>query len=424
MSTHLFALHSIELVNFRKFGFFHLDLHPEVTVVVGPNGAGKTTVAAGVAAALGSVFRGIRGLNTRVLHPEDRRVAVVPMDDGLRFEKMNPVRVAAVGQIEGADVHWVVGTGQRAPNPAKLWGQTLTDSILSEPGVILPVLASYGASRADAFGNVDEDEDEGLPSRLDGYASALTAPGSLDGICEWIRRQTFAVLQRKRPSSALSAVRAAVLATTPGASDFRFDIASNALVVEVDGRLLPVELHSAGYQGIISLVADLALRCVTLNPHLGERAAAEAEGVVVIDEIELHLHPTWQQRVVPDLRRAFPNLQFVFTTHSPQVVSSVEPACVRILQRDDSVVTPRFTNGRDANSVLQEIFGASERPVEAAEAIESIEAMIETGQLDEASQALAALRARLGPDDGTVLGLDFELHDQEISRALADQDDA
>lgn len=86
---------------------------------------------------------------------------------------------------------------------------------------------------------------------------------------------------------------------------------------------IPFRSLSDGYQGMVFLVADLAYRAIRLNPHLGERAVLDTGGVVLIDEIDMHLHPEWQRHVVNDLKKAFPKMQFIMTTHSPFIVQSL-----------------------------------------------------------------------------------------------------
>ncbi len=74
---------------------------------------------------------------------------------------------------------------------------------------------------------------------------------------------------------------------------------------------------------MLALVGDIAYRCYKLNAHLGEEAPQRTHGIVMIDEVDMHLHPSWQQTVLTDLCSAFPKLQFIVTTHSPQVLSTV-----------------------------------------------------------------------------------------------------
>ena len=91
-----------------------------------------------------------------------------------------------------------------------------------------------------------------------------------------------------------------------------------------EGKWMPLRNLSDGYKSIIRLAADIAYRAIKLNPHLGERAVIETEGIVMIDEIDMHLHPKWQRHIVDDLKRTFPKIQFIVTTHSPFIIQSLK----------------------------------------------------------------------------------------------------
>ena len=127
---------------------------------------------------------------------------------------------------------------------------------------------------------------------------------------------------------------------------------------------LPLNQLSDGYKGTVSLVADIAYRMAVLNPQLLDRVLEETPGVVLIDEVDLHLHPAWQQRVLSDLRSIFPNVQFIVSTHAPAVIQSVQSENIRILM-DDSVLAPGSeVYGKDIRSLVQEIMGVYGRPPE------------------------------------------------------------
>ena len=121
---------------------------------------------------------------------------------------------------------------------------------------------------------------------------------------------------------------------------------------------------SAGNRIVLGVVGDLVHRCSVLNPHAGMETLAKTPGIVLIDEIELHLHPSWQQQILPTLQRIFPKIQFIVTTHSPQVVSSVPRECVRIVS--DGQVMPAYsqTQGVESQDILAGIFGTNPAPQE------------------------------------------------------------
>lgn len=121
---------------------------------------------------------------------------------------------------------------------------------------------------------------------------------------------------------------------------------------------------SDGIQNVFGMVADIAYRCYLLNSHLGKNAAKETEGIVLIDEVDMHLHPEWQQVILRYLQEAFPNLQFIVTTHSPQVLTTVPSECIRIIDGQNIYHAPAGTKGAESSRLLERIFGVNSRPPE------------------------------------------------------------
>lgn len=154
------------------------------------------------------------------------------------------------------------------------------------------------------------------------------------------------------PRRTLTAVGQAVdIALTPsGWHGLEWDFAEDTIVAHHDefGRL-PVDTLSDGIRNMIGLVADIAHRSARLNPHLGESAAIGTPGIVLIDEVDMHLHPQWQQVVLQSLEKAFPLIQFIVTTHSPQVLTTVRKENIRIFLRDEHGM---WTAGEPATSPL------------------------------------------------------------------------
>lgn len=178
--------------------------------------------------------------------------------------------------------------------------------------------------------------------------------------------------------------------------------------------ITPFHELSDGYRNMTAMVADLAWRASVLNPHLLGDAPSLTPGVVLIDEVDLHLHPRWQRRVLGDLLRAFPQVQFVVTTHSPQVISSAKPEWIRILT-DKGVVTSTYARGLDSNRILSDLMGVSSRPEETARQIAEAYGAIEAGKLEEAKRSLDELSALLGPLDPAVVSLGYELHEAQVT---------
>ena len=144
-----------------------------------------------------------------------------------------------------------------------------------------------------------------------------------------------------------------------GFHDLYYNFALNCFVINhPDVGEMVVDDLSDGFRSILSMVADLAYRMVRLNPQLGAQAVVATPGVVLIDEIDMHLHPLWQQTVLLDMQRAFPKVQFIVTTHSPQVLSSVPAESVRVLvwgRSFEGVRKVSFTLGASSAQILEDI---------------------------------------------------------------------
>jgi predicted ATP-binding protein involved in virulence len=151
-----------------------------------------------------------------------------------------------------------------------------------------------------------------------------------------------------------------------GWKDIDYSVSLQSLVVTHEHiGTLPVSALSDGIRSVISMVADIAYRMVRLNPDLGEETATKTPGIVLIDEVDMHLHPSWQQTVVADLQKAFPLVQFIITTHSPQVLTTVPARAIRALRWDDGQVeiySPEFSLGAESYQLLKEIQNVDTRP--------------------------------------------------------------
>jgi hypothetical protein len=244
----------------------------------------------------------------------------------------------------------------------------------------------------------------------------------------WIKQQAQVEQQDRVPSPHLRAIERAVCACISRegwtAERFYFDLRHDELRIawrdgEQQGATSFAHL-SDGYKRIVGIVADAAWRAVVLNPHLGERAAEESQGILLIDELDLHLHPAWQSRVLGDLRRTFPNMQIIATTHAPAIIASAPPESLRILTTDGRVETVEHSAGLDVNSVLERIQGAPSRPRWMVEKLDALaraldEASDDASKLAEARALMAEVRQTLGEDDPTAQGLAWELRSVEAA---------
>jgi len=182
----------------------------------------------------------------------------------------------------------------------------------------------------------------------------------------------------------------------------------SSLVIKKNGQDLKIEQLSAGEQIVLMMVSDIARRLAIANPSLPD--PLQGEGIVLIDEIELHLHPQWQRQIIPSLLHTFPNIQFIITTHSPQVLSNVEKEEVFILEDFKIIEKTPHTKGRDSNSVLYELLGVEERPKEYKDKLSQLYRLIDDAKFSEAKEILSELTEKFGEHDTEIVRANMHLN--------------
>ena len=227
----------------------------------------------------------------------------------------------------------------------------------------------------------------------------------------------------------LSAVRRAISAMLPEVSDPRFELNPIRFVVSLGPKQgksaeLSLDQLSGGYRIVLALAADLARRMAQGNPHLDD--PLESEAVVLIDEIELHLHPAWQQRVLGDLRRTFPNTQFIVSTHSPQVLTTAKPQHIVELHRDgdriEAGAPAGATYGAEAGDVLSVVMGVNERPPENEFVTKLKKYMRLVGDGRGESEEALAMRTnleRMSPYDPALNRAKLEIKQRKLFKQMA-----
>ncbi|MHB1558247.1 MAG: AAA family ATPase [Isosphaeraceae bacterium] len=440
----------LELRNFKKFAVFDLDLHPRFTLLIGANGAGKTSVLDALAVALGvwlveppdsTLNNSRRGIDPSEIRLEGRRHG----DRMLFSEAAGGVSISATGQIAGHDdLVWerriepgkTKGTNAGAREALELIRQTY-ERARTERRVLLPVIAYYGAGRAwlphkersksQATGASD------VSRRWAAFYDCLNDRIRIRDLNHWFVGESLAAVNRGgRFRTGFEIVRRAVLRCVPGADGMWFDGDRAEVVLSIDGTAQPFSNLSAGQRTMMALAADLAIKMVTQNndwvPEENPSSTngtwpdvlAQTPGVVLIDELDVHLHPLWQRRVASDLKATFPAVQFVCTTHSPQVIGEVQPDEIRMLDEPVLGQHPDQSFGLDSNAVLEHIQGAAARDPMSADAIEAVEEALEEGGLDQARDRLNRLKILLHGDTRDTARLEATINRIE---ALADEMD-
>ena len=426
-------LRSVEIENFRAIKYLKLSLDESLTVFHGDNAHGKTSVLSAIAVGLGAIPTLLPSVAGIAFRDADRRRAA-------RFVRvrLETTKAQRWYRQKGAGT---AARSRRQRRGKSVAVPTIVDEIkeivtADDEGqsIDLPIVAFYDTDRA-VFD--PPQRRRGFPKEFPRYAAlegALSARPNFRDFFKWFYTKEDEELRAQRRdrdyvSTELEAVRTAITSMIPGASDPRIELSPLRFVVSLgtDTGLaedLALDQLSGGYRIILALAADLARRMAQGNPHRDDPLACES--VVLIDEIELHLHPDWQQRVLDDLRRTFPNTQFIVSTHSPQVLTSVPPRQIVELSREDGIIvaggTSAATYGAEAGDVLSTVMGVRERPADNPFVRKLDRYMRLVGDDEGSSERAMRLRAELeaiSPDDPALDTADVEIRRREILRQMA-----
>lgn len=396
MSENLLRLTKLEMSNFRCFRKMNkpIEFDPNLTVIVAKNGCGKTAVLDALRISLGTFSKGLNRWSQASIRTRDASLTLLRARAGKGSDF--PVSIQVDGIVESQPCHWgrirESENGHTTTKEAKVisdFGARLHKCVVTDGCDVpeLPLLAFYGTGRlwkGEANRENDQKQDKLGPayeSCFAGYVDALTTDSIFSQVKQWM---SDADLCRNSPAEQetslgrstaeqYAAVEKAVETVLSGTGfrrpHYNTRYRQMALIEDRRGNdeaiAVPISWTSDGIKAAFSLVADIAYRCARLNPAFGVEACQKTQGIVMIDEVDLFLHPAWQQRILPDLRRIFPNIQFVVTTHSPQVISSVPPECIRIIAEDGQIEDVSiWTEGVESSRILEDVFGTQPYPVD------------------------------------------------------------
>lgn len=402
----MFRFTDLHLEQYRCFESLDLTLEPDLTVLFAENGGGKTAVLTALAVGLTPFQSGTpRGLK---LDPRcDPRQ--VTLDERGRREPAGPCTLAWAADIgTEVGVPWS-STANPASNRRSPDHRPVLDAMekVRVPGARWPLFAFYGVDRM-GRGKASTKPVPSKPDRWEGYAGCLNAAQDDSALLTWLLEEILADTVRRQEGEPERFLASAVMGTlakaTPGVERAWYDPRERSPVVRFEtGEVAPWQELSEGFHVYLALVADIARRAVILNEQDGGEAPALVEGVVLIDEIDLHLHPRWQRVVLDGLRRVFPRLQFIVTTHSPQVLSSAENRQVRHLVGGKIQQHGVFVEGRDSNAILREQMEADDRDPEGQAKLRALHDAIDQGLQAEAEALHAELLAKWGDLDPALI---------------------
>ncbi len=337
-----YKIKKLNVRNFRLIDNLQMHFNQDLNVIIANNGAGKTTILDAITVGFGEML---------TKFPEIKGLTFKDTDLRIKNDKKSPYMRVEVESTQ--NIHWdriqkrdsSKKTAQNIPNNYGLRElHNFVDSIIDKENEDLPyqmpLIIYYGTNRAVFDSPMRKRNFQKSFNRFESLNGALKSDANFHRLFQWFdamedleRREVQNREDFKFKLNELVSVRTAIESMLPNFSNPRIKTVPLRFMIdrkENDGSIeeLQIEQLSDGYRTVLAMVMDIASRMAEANPELGNNT----EAIILIDELDLHLHPKWQQTILSDLRRTFPNAQFIVTTHSPQILSTVKKEHIFILE--------------------------------------------------------------------------------------------
>ncbi len=395
MQNNNLYIKELELYDFKCFNQLFLHLHPRLNVFFGKNGTGKSSILEAVSIALGLIIDKL-GKNS---------ATKVGMSAG---DIKNDKNTASIGitMHDGDDICWVLTSSKNiekgtlgtttAYNAKQLssYVAKLEAQLLSSQNHSVPIFVSYRSMRhAESFIKNESSAFDFTPRSS--FDDAISMNLGYEAFFAWFKNREDLENELKIQTSdmdisdpQLDAVRTAIQ-TFAGFNKISISRKNWKFSLRKNEELVYFDQLSDGEKGYMLLVGDIARRLAIANP--AKANPLEGKGIVLIDEIELHLHPKWQRAVVPQLLKTFPSCQFIVSSHSPQVLGEVKPDSIWILEEGALPYHPERSYGMDSAELLNETMGAESRNADVSAKLRKIDRAMNDGDFDEARALIQEL---------------------------------
>lgn len=450
-------LQKITLENFRCYKKLEIDFKERTTVLVAINGQGKTTILDGIRIALWPYISQFDLARTTKFSDPANTITIddvrtIKKDDSSQLEmaRQLPSSISVICNFKDDKFSW-----KRIRDSEAKRSQTKDDSDtkslknyanqiqkrirdFGQESRDLPVFGYYGTGRLWKEKRLTESKKDSRTNSVDARIRTLAYNDCLDPASSFKQFEDWFIAEYKHDfdkrmiavergitdiptvNDTILAVREAVniILETVGWENLTYSQQYESLVLEhkLHGIMKMSQL-SDGIKNMIGMIADIAYRCVLLNGHLGKEAARLSTGLVMIDEIDMHLHPQWQQVVISSLEKAFANIQFIVTTHSPQVLTTVNSESICILEDGQRFDAPQGSQGAESSRLLKRIFGVDTRPehIEITKKLKAYERLVysDNWKLQEALVLREQLDEAFGDEEPLLTQLDLFIENRE-----------
>ena len=355
---------NIHIKNYKGIKELTLKLEPGVTLVIGNNGVGKTSLLSALNVVLEGMFALSNGIlrksSSQIMTQNDIHTTSVTAGDVTESMKYHmPTLIGYEVEIDGKTYSQECRI-EHEGNGTTFTTYNLSDKmqeLLNQSDSTLPLLNYQSIDRANLSSDIREAQLKGQFERRQGYVNSFIGRSSMEDVQDWCLSMAFEEFQSRRMIKEYETFRKIVsrfiqkiegMKTEP---KIELSPKLRRLVYSDNKEGQLINNLSAGYQSVLCMIMELAYRTVLLNPNID--SSEEVDGVVLIDEIDMHLHPKWQWKIIEALCATFPKIQFIVATHSPIVISSAENARILRMLSPDKVEQLPNVYGYNTGDVLE-----------------------------------------------------------------------
>jgi predicted ATP-binding protein involved in virulence len=403
----------VTLKNFRGLGKVELKFDEHINLLVGVNGVGKSSVLEAMGIMLSTFTNRIKGTpgSSKKLTNDDIKSGSDVLNASLYM------------QFNGEPLTWSItrfskdhGSGKNQSSSLESLNKVLkplsiklnNEAKKEDYQTSVPLVAYYSVNRL--FRGKSKSDEKSIQkinyAPLEAYEKSVSIDGVyFNSLSNWFGyRQRYLDKKYNEDSivndSQLNSIEKAITVFLPEFSQLKYDDKLEELVIHKNHEILKLKQLSDGELCLIALIADIARRLAIANPKLTN--PLEGKSIVLVDEIDLHLHPGWQRKLIDNFQRTFPKTQFIFSTHSPQMIGHVEPKNMWIFKRENNEVVayrPEKSLGMDSNSILLQHLGVDEREPDTKEELRKLTKLVDLGDLESANQLVRTLSNKCGDID-------------------------
>ncbi len=409
----------LEIKNFRgiKHLVFDFPLH-HPAIFIGVNGVGKSSILDAIAILLSTFFGILINQNNYGARLNEQDINNSSVETDLTITILNEQNQVIKWSLFQSKMEFKKQNHAEIIN-IKKWILNIQENLQQNPQSNLPLAVYYLTNRAVLDIPLRIRKKHLFVDQFEAYNNALIGNNTDFRIFfEWFREKEDLENEMRLYNNQdyrnpqLQAVRQAISSLIPEFTNLRVKRYPLRMTLQKKGEELIINQLSDGEKCLLAMGGDLARRLAIANPNL--KLPLSGHAIVLIDEIDLHLHPKWQREIIPNLIKTFPNCQFIVTTHSPQVISHIKE--VYLFNKIDNEISLNIlpTYGKDSNQILEVLMETGERPPEVQAKILQIFRLIEQGELVKVKELLQELTQIMDSEDPILLKADVLIKRKEI----------